>query len=46
MWYSVRITVHCGNDVHSITVSHKTFAEIRRGKEIMLQGWISCNKVE
>ena len=38
MWYSVRITVHYGDGVHSITVSHKTFAEIRAGKEIRLQG--------
>jgi hypothetical protein len=38
MWYSVRITVRCGNGVHSITVSQKAFAEIRGGKEITLQG--------
>ena len=38
MWYSVRITVHYGDGVHSITVSQKTFAEIRAGKEIALQG--------
>jgi hypothetical protein len=38
MWYSVRITVHYGDGVHSITVSQKTFAEIRGGKEITLQG--------
>jgi hypothetical protein len=38
MWYSVKITVRCGNGVHSITVSQKAFAEIRGGKEITLQG--------
>jgi hypothetical protein len=38
MWYSVRITVRCGDGVHSITVSQKTFAEIRAGKEMTLQG--------
>jgi hypothetical protein len=38
MWYSVRITVRCGNGVHSITVSQKAFTEIRSGKEISLQG--------
>ena len=38
MWYSVRIIVRCGDSVHNITVSHKAFAEIRGGKEIMLQG--------
>ena len=38
MWYWVRITVRCGNGVHSITVSQKAFAEIRGGKEITLQG--------
>jgi hypothetical protein len=38
MWYSVRITVHYGDGVHSITVSQKTFAEIRGGREITLQG--------
>jgi hypothetical protein len=38
MWYSVRITIRCGDGVHSITVSQKTFAEIRAGKEITLQG--------
>jgi hypothetical protein len=38
MWYSVKITVRCRDGVHSITVSHKTFAEIRGGKEITLQG--------
>jgi hypothetical protein len=38
MWYSVRITVHHGDGVHSITVSQKTSAEIRGGKEITLQG--------
>jgi hypothetical protein len=38
MWYSVRITVNHGDGVHSITVSQKTFAEIRGGNEITLQG--------
>jgi hypothetical protein len=38
MWYSVKITVHYGDGAHSITVSQKTFAEIRSGKEITLQG--------
>jgi hypothetical protein len=38
MWYSVKITVHYGDGAHSITVSQKTFAEIRAGKEITLQG--------
>jgi hypothetical protein len=38
MWYSVRMTVRCGNGVHSITVSQKAFAEIRGGKELTLQG--------
>ena len=38
MWYSVKITVHYGDRAHSITVSQKTFAEIRAGKEITLQG--------
>jgi hypothetical protein len=38
MWYSVRITVRCGDGVHSITVSQKTYAEIRAGKEMTLQG--------
>jgi hypothetical protein len=38
MWYSVRITIRCGDGVHSIAVSPKTFAEIRDGKEITLQG--------
>jgi hypothetical protein len=38
MWYSVRITARCGGGIHSITVSHKTFAEIRSGKVIRLQG--------
>ena len=38
MWYSVRITVRSGDGVHSITVSHKTFAEIRAGIEMILQG--------
>ena len=38
MWYSVRITVNYGDGVHSITVSQKTFAEIRGGKEVTLQG--------
>ena len=38
MWYSVRITVRCGNGVQSITMSQKAFEEIRGGKEITLQG--------
>ena len=38
MWYSVRITVRCGDGVHSITVSQKAFSEIRGGKKIRLQG--------
>jgi hypothetical protein len=38
MWYSVRITVRSSDGVHSITVSQKTFTEIRGGKEITLQG--------
>ena len=38
MWYSVRITIRCGDGVHCITVSQKTFTEIRAGKEITLQG--------
>ncbi len=38
MWYSVRITVRCEHGVHSITISHKTFAEIRGGRELTLQG--------
>ena len=38
MWFSVKITVRCGGSVHSITVSHKAFAEIRGGKEMTLQG--------
>ena len=38
MWYSLRITVHYGNGVHSITVSQKAFGEIRGGKEITLRG--------
>jgi hypothetical protein len=38
MWYSVKITVRCGDSVHSITVSQKAFADIRGGKEITLQG--------
>jgi hypothetical protein len=37
MWYSVGITVRCGEGLHSITVSHKAFADIRGGKEITLQ---------
>jgi hypothetical protein len=27
MWYSVKITVRCEHGIHSITVSHKAFAE-------------------
>jgi hypothetical protein len=38
MWYSVRITVRCGDGSHSITVSQKTFADIRGGNKITLQG--------
>jgi hypothetical protein len=38
MWYSVRITVRCGDGFHSITVSQKTFADIRGGNKITLQG--------
>jgi hypothetical protein len=38
VWYSVRITVRSGDGVHSITVSHKTFAEIRAGIEMLLRG--------
>jgi len=37
-WYSVKITVRCGDGVYSITVSQKALEEIRGGKEIMLQG--------
>jgi hypothetical protein len=38
VWYSVRITVRPGDGVHSITVSHNIFAEIRAGIEMILQG--------
>jgi hypothetical protein len=38
MWYSVRITVRCGDGFHSIIVSQKTFADIRGGNKITLQG--------
>ena len=38
MWYSVKITVRCEHGIHSITVSHKAFAEIRGGIETTLQG--------
>jgi hypothetical protein len=38
MWYLIRITVRCGDRTHSISVSKRTFAEIRAGREITLQG--------